>query len=240
MSEVLSGDNLTITNTNPSYAVNSMPFAPNHSHAVTSGKPIYDETLSKMPVSSSMSLTSGVSHTSHHTSSHTQTHSMQPSLSSHLSEFVPKMAHQTENEKPLDTKLDTMLVVDSTCEALGVEGTQTKLTLSTMSAKTQAIESQVNGFKHTADQLMPVKELEVGLLLEYSCPRALVPREVIPSIKNEPCGQKTDLGWGIVGILNPNKTDVSDLDPIGFSHGNLNLLSSNLSLTYIRAKCKSV
>ena len=212
-SEVLSGDNLTITNTDSSYAVNSMPFAPNHSHAVTSGKPIFDETLSKVPVSISMPLTSGLSHTSHHMSSHTQTLT---SLNSHVSEFVPKMAHQTENEKLLDDKSDTTFVVDSTCEALGVQKTQTKLALPTISAK-----NQVNSFKPTTGQLMPIKELEVGLLIEYSCPRALVQREVIPSIKDEPCGQRTDLGWGIVGILKLNQTDVSDLDPIGLNHENL-------------------
>ena len=213
VSEALAGDNPTITSTNPSHTVTSMPFEPKYSHPVTSEKPIFDETLSKVPVSISMPLTSGLSHTSHHMSSHTQTLT---SLNSHISEFVPKMAHQTENEKLLDDKSDTTFVVDSTCEALGVQKTQTKLTLPTISAK-----NRVNSFKPMTGQLMPIKELEVGLLIEYSCPRALVQREVIPSIKDEPCGQKTDLGWGIVGILNLNQTDVSDLDPIGLSHENL-------------------
>ena len=68
-----------------------------------------------------------------------------------------------------------------------------------------------------ADKLRPIEDFEVGLLLGYNCPRALVPREVIPCMGNGPYGQRTDLGWGIVGLIDPNKVDTDD-DSIGVSH----------------------
>ena len=40
--------------------------------------------------------------------------------------------------------------------------------------------------KHIANELMPVSEYEVGLLIGYNCPKALVPREVIPHVHNSP------------------------------------------------------
>lgn len=66
-----------------------------------------------------------------------------------------------------------------------------------------------------ADKLMPLNDCEFGLLIGYDCARALTPREVIPAVGNGPYAQKTDLGWGIVGIIDP--TRISD-DSIGFSH----------------------
>ena len=68
-----------------------------------------------------------------------------------------------------------------------------------------------------ADELMPLSDCEVGLLIGYNCARALVPRDVIAPIDNGPFGQRTDLGWGIVGIVEPDLID-QDLDSIGHSH----------------------
>ncbi|CAG2223321.1 unnamed protein product [Mytilus edulis] len=75
--------------------------------------------------------------------------------------------------------------------------------------------------EHLAEKLMPVRDCEFGLFIGYNCPRALIPREVIPSIDNGPYGQKTDLGWGIVGIVDPLQID--NCDSIGFSHRTLAL-----------------
>ena len=69
-----------------------------------------------------------------------------------------------------------------------------------------------------ADQLMPLAGCEVGLLIGYNCSRALAPRDVIPPDDNGPYAQKTDLGWGIVGIVNPNGSEINDFDVIGTSH----------------------
>ncbi|CAC5383576.1 unnamed protein product [Mytilus coruscus] len=75
--------------------------------------------------------------------------------------------------------------------------------------------------EHLAEKLMPVRDCDIGLLIGYNCPRALIQREVIPSIDNGPYGQKTDLGWGIVGIVDPLQID--NCDSIGFSHRTLAL-----------------
>ena len=46
---------------------------------------------------------------------------------------------------------------------------------------------------------MPYRDdIEVGLLIGGDCPRAILPREVIPGDFNEPHALRTDLGWGIV------------------------------------------
>ena len=67
-------------------------------------------------------------------------------------------------------------------------------------------------------KLIPKNNFEVGLLIGYDCPKALVPKDVISSADSDdgPFGMKTNLGWGIVGIINhsPNSVD----DHIGYSH----------------------
>ena len=66
------------------------------------------------------------------------------------------------------------------------------------------------------DKLLPLNDCEVGLLIGYDCTRALAPREVIPPVDGGPYGQRTDLGWGIVGITGSECDDVCD--KIGLSH----------------------
>ena len=68
-----------------------------------------------------------------------------------------------------------------------------------------------------ADELKPFSDCEVGLLIGYNCAHALVPRDVIAPIDNGPFGQCTDLGWGIVGIVEPDLIG-KYLDSIGHSH----------------------
>ena len=54
--------------------------------------------------------------------------------------------------------------------------------------------------KKIAGQLMPYRDnVDVGLLIGSNCTRAIVPREVIPGILDEPYALRTDLGWGIIG-----------------------------------------
>lgn len=68
-----------------------------------------------------------------------------------------------------------------------------------------------------ADKLMSYRDIEVGLLIGYNCPKALAPQEVIlPTHDNEPYGARTQLGWSIVGIVNPDCKNNDD--PIGVSH----------------------
>ena len=53
-----------------------------------------------------------------------------------------------------------------------------------------------------ADHIMPIADCEIGLLIGYNCARAMMPREVIPPDGEGPYGQRTDLGWSIVGVVN--------------------------------------
>lgn len=71
-----------------------------------------------------------------------------------------------------------------------------------------------------ADKLMPITDCEIGLLIGYNCSQALMPREVIPPDGDGPYGQRTDLGWGIVGIVDP-LSSVNEEDTIGVSHRTL-------------------
>ena len=71
-----------------------------------------------------------------------------------------------------------------------------------------------------ADKLLPLQPCDIGLLIGYDCARALIPRDVIqPKKVDGPYGQRTDLGWGIVGIVGGGTdTQTSDADPFGISH----------------------
>ncbi|CAL9702135.1 unnamed protein product [Knipowitschia caucasica] len=69
--------------------------------------------------------------------------------------------------------------------------------------------------EHLAEEIAPLIECDVGLLIGYNCSQALVPREVVSGKDNEPFAQRTDLGWTIVGGTNPC-TDYGDA--IGCSH----------------------
>ena len=157
----------------------------------------------------------------------------------------------------LDTQSDTSFILENTCEALGLNGVEVRLSLSTMYAENRVIDSQkvkgltVRGFNDSvhislpdtftrsimpanrshiptpemakrwphleaiSDKLMPLSQCEIGLLIGYNCPRALLPREVIPPVDDGPFGQKTDLGWGIVGVIDSCQIEA---DTIGVSH----------------------
>ena len=65
-------------------------------------------------------------------------------------------------------------------------------------------------------ELMPLQDCEVGLLIGYNCARALLPRDIIAP-DNGPLAQKTDLGWGIVGMVD-NCEEPVELDSVGVSH----------------------
>ena len=54
-----------------------------------------------------------------------------------------------------------------------------------------------------ASEVPPLLDCDVGLLIGYNCPQALVPREVITGRDNEPFAIRMDLGWSIVGRASP-------------------------------------
>ncbi|XP_014900158.1 uncharacterized protein LOC106954875 [Poecilia latipinna] len=58
--------------------------------------------------------------------------------------------------------------------------------------------------KGLANQLQPLQDCEVGLLIGYDCPSALAPLEIVTGQLNEPFAQRTILGWSIIGSANPH------------------------------------
>ena len=50
-----------------------------------------------------------------------------------------------------------------------------------------------------ADNLPPLEDCDVGLLIGYDCPAALAPHELILGDENQPFAQRSELGWGIIG-----------------------------------------
>ncbi|XP_051281790.1 uncharacterized protein LOC127377717 [Dicentrarchus labrax] len=58
--------------------------------------------------------------------------------------------------------------------------------------------------RHLVDNLPPLQDCDVGLLVGYDCPSALAPLEVIIGDKNQPFAQRPELGWGIIGSSNPH------------------------------------
>lgn len=69
--------------------------------------------------------------------------------------------------------------------------------------------------EHLAEHIAPQMECEIGLLIGYNCPQALMPREVVCGEENQPFAQKTDLGWSIVSYGDPYENEG---DAIGVSH----------------------
>ncbi|KAL6472372.1 hypothetical protein MHYP_G00185600 [Metynnis hypsauchen] len=69
--------------------------------------------------------------------------------------------------------------------------------------------------EHLAEEIAPLIDCDVGLLIGYNCSQALLPREIVSGKDDEPFAVRTDLGWSIVGRVNPC---VDYGDAIGSSH----------------------
>ena len=50
-----------------------------------------------------------------------------------------------------------------------------------------------------ADEMAPLMDVEVGLLIGRQCRQLIVPRDIKPAQEDGPFGQKTSLGWSIIG-----------------------------------------
>ena len=75
--------------------------------------------------------------------------------------------------------------------------------------------SKWNHLAKIAQEMPPLMDCGVGLLIGYDCSRALIPRKVITGGDYEPCAIKTDLGWSIVGSA---QQCVNAKDVTGFCH----------------------
>lgn len=69
--------------------------------------------------------------------------------------------------------------------------------------------------EHLADEMSPELDCEVGMLIGYNCPQALLPRNVVSGKEGQPFAQKSVLGWSIIGYSNINEEFA---DEIGVSH----------------------
>lgn len=60
--------------------------------------------------------------------------------------------------------------------------------------------------RNLSNEIPPLLDCDVGLLIGYNCSQALAPREVITGNDDEPFAIQTDLGWSIVGRASPNSS----------------------------------
>lgn len=58
---------------------------------------------------------------------------------------------------------------------------------------------QWSHFAEIVDEIQPLKDCVVGLLIGYNCSRAMAPRQVLLGEDEDPYAVRTDLGWSIVG-----------------------------------------
>ena len=158
----------------------------------------------------------------------------------------------------IDSQSDISFVTEGAARALGLEGKEIRLSLSTMTASNKVINCRrfsglkVRGYNSTdsvelppvysrksipinrshilcsdmirdwphleslRDKLVPKLQCDVGLLIGYDCPSAQFPEKVLSGAKGGPFGQKSILGWGIVGVINSSVS--TGMDAIGCSH----------------------
>ena len=69
--------------------------------------------------------------------------------------------------------------------------------------------------KCIAEDIPPLQNCEVGMLIGYNCPQALAPRSVVACEGNQPFAVKTDLGWSIIGYSN---NDDEIIGAVGMTH----------------------
>lgn len=120
---------------------------------------------------------------------------------------------------------------------LSVAYTQGTIPANRRHIPTPEIARQWPYLQRIADDLVPLQSCEVGLLIGYDCSRALVPRQVVPPRGDGPYGQRTDLGWGIIGICD---TQTAQDDTIGLSHHMICRATSGHSVFVHRTQTKEI
>ncbi|KAJ8001006.1 hypothetical protein DPEC_G00186330 [Dallia pectoralis] len=123
----------------------------------------------------------------------------------------------------LDTQSDTTFIDQDVSDVLNVDKFPVKLKLTTMSGRdtvdlpvaytkdcipvnrshipTCETAKQWSHLAEIVDEIQPLKDCAVGLLIGYNCSRAMAPRQVLLGGDEEPYAVRTDLGWIIVGRL---------------------------------------
>ena len=71
-----------------------------------------------------------------------------------------------------------------------------------------AVDSKWSHLQSVADKLMPCEsDIEISLLIGNNCPRAIRPREIVVGGEDDPYGQKSLLGWGVIGRICKSQND---------------------------------
>ena len=130
--------------------------------------------------------------------------------------------------EPVKLKLSTMMGKDSVVKSqrvcdLKIRGLSSNISISLPPAYTRdfiPLErthiptcQTAQKWKHLvnmAEEIPPLMDCGVGLLIGYDCSRALIPRKVITGGDYEPYAIKTDLGWSIVGSV-PQSVNAKDV-----------------------------
>ncbi|XP_062614169.1 uncharacterized protein LOC134275907 [Saccostrea cucullata] len=63
--------------------------------------------------------------------------------------------------------------------------------------------------KELSNELPPLQSCEVGLLIGYNYPQALVPKRTLTGNENQPYGIQTLLGWSVVGYTDRTNSDIT-------------------------------
>ncbi|KAK3730139.1 hypothetical protein QZH41_015849 [Actinostola sp. cb2023] len=73
--------------------------------------------------------------------------------------------------------------------------------------------SQWKHLQQVSKELMPYRaDIEVSLLIGSNCTRAIRPRQIIAGGEEEPCGQKTIHGWGVIGRICKSTSEDNNLE----------------------------
>lgn len=126
------------------------------------------------------------------------------------------------NTRLLQLKLSTLTATDTVIASQGVHGlrirgfhsekhislqqtyTRDFIPVDKSCIPTRTTALQWPHLQHLANKLPSLQDCDVGLLIGYDCPSALASLEVVIGGKNEPFAQKTELGWSIIGTVNPH------------------------------------
>ena len=109
---------------------------------------------------------------------------------------------------------------NSECIKLGALYSRPSIPVNKSHIPTPCKASEWSHLKCIENELMPYKNIEIGLLVGFDNSQVLMPLDVIPSNCAEaPYGQKTRVGWGLVGLMgDTSENDAFDINQHIVSH----------------------
>lgn len=82
---------------------------------------------------------------------------------------------------------------------LNVAYTKDAIPMDRSAIPTKETAQEWSHLSHIANQIQPLMNCEVGMLIGYDCPHAVAATESVLGKEGEPCGLKTALGWSVIG-----------------------------------------